>query len=262
MFIHGVTTITSYYGENLLPDPEMCEFCEHVSSLTSLFEGSRYHVNTFLYYPYENLCADRTPQGVTEGSDSGEDHLGIGKTSARLMKHQVAFDFINKKSLLSCKICDGHLISSNGELVECVVIPNISWVDCEVAEFLKEARKNGIKVLFDTEYDTVENVDFTVEHLTEHNYPSLIRLYAYDPYIITMRRDFNGYSLVMLMNTDESSLHDLSVNIDLCDGEKLYEIDLKAHIVASHIERTASGIFNFSVPALDSVIIAIVKSNG
>ena len=261
MFIHGVTTVTSYYGENLLPESEMHEFCEHVSGLASLFKDSRYHVNTYLYYPYENLCADRTPQGITEGSDSGEDHLGIGQTSARLMKQQVAFDFINKRALLSCKICDGYLLTSNDDRIEYIVLPNLSWVDCEVAEFLKSASERGIKVLFDTESNAIGNIEFTVEQLTEDNCPSLLHLDTYDPYIIAMQRDFDSYSLIMLMKTDESSLHDLELNLGNRDAEELYTVDLKNMKIASRIEFTGCGNAHLSVPALECVIIAIVKNN-
>ena len=261
MFIHGVTTVTSYYGENLLSEPEMREICEHVSGLASLFKNSRYHVNTYIYYPYENLCADRAPQGITEGSDNGEDHLGIGQTSARLMKQQVAFDFINKRALLSSKIFDGYLLSLNDERIQCIVLPNLSWVDYEVAEFLKKANERGVKVLFDTESNAIGNIAFAVERLTEHNCPSLLHLNTYDPYIIAMQRDFDCYSLIMLVNTDEFSSHDLEVNLGNRAGEELYTVDLKTIEIASRIELTDSGTACLSVPALESVIIAITKNN-
>ena len=261
MFIHGVTTVTSYYGENLLSEPEMREICEHVSGLASLFKNSRYHVNTYLYYPYENLCADRAPQGITEGSDNGEDHLGIGQTSARLMKQQVAFDFINKRALLSSKIFDGYLLSLNDERIQCIVLPNLSWVDYEVAEFLKKANERGVKVLFDTESNAIGNIDFAVERITEHNCPSLLHLDTYDPYIIAMQRDFDCYSLIMLVNTDEFSSHDLEVNLGNRAGEELYTVDLKTIEIASRIELTDRGTVRLSVPALETVIIAIEKNN-
>ena len=64
MFVHGVNVITSYYGENLLPESEMREFTDHISALSKVFEGGKYKVNTLLYYPFENLCAIRYPLGI------------------------------------------------------------------------------------------------------------------------------------------------------------------------------------------------------
>ena len=259
MFIHGVTLITSYYGENMLSDEEMREFCEHISGLSGLFKGSRYHVNTLLYYPFENLCANRSPQGITMGSDRGEDYFEIGETSARLMKHQVAFDFINKKALLSCEIRDGYLLASGGERIEYIVIPNLPWVDRDVAQFLKRAGESGVKILFDTESDTIGNIDFAVLRLTEGNYPSLLSLGAYEPFIIAMQRDFDGYSLIMLMNTDEDSAHGITVDLGRGDGEELYAVDVKAMRTIPLEGLTSDGSVQLTIPALESVIIARSK---
>ena len=57
MFVHGITLITSYYGESMLKEDEMCEFAKHISSLSQLLNGGKYRINTLLYYPFENLCA-------------------------------------------------------------------------------------------------------------------------------------------------------------------------------------------------------------
>ena len=205
MFAHGINRITSYYSEHLLDDEKMKEFAGHISSLGELFDGGKYRVSTLLYYPFENLCRDRTPMGITEGNYNGEDHLGISTAATELINHQVQFDLINKTKLLMCGIEDGHLISPNKERIKYVVIPNLSWLDEEVSEFLKTADEHGVKVLFDGKKRDICNVNFTKTHLSDGVFPkSELKLAKENPYIIASHRAFGEYDLFMLVNTSDT----------------------------------------------------------
>ena len=161
MFVHGVNVITSYYGENLLPENEMREFTDHISALSKVFDGGKYKVNTLLYYPFENLCAIRYPMGIDEGYRFIKDDFGLNKTSEELMKRQVCFDFINKGGLLSSEICDGYIKTSYGERIEYIVIPDIPWMDEDVATFISKANDSDVKIIFSGKKCDISNVLFT-----------------------------------------------------------------------------------------------------
>ena len=224
MFIHGITLITSYYGENMLPEEEMKAFAGHISSLSRIFLGGKYRINTLLYYPFENLCADRSPMGITEGNWNGEDHLGIGLASETLMKRQVCFDFINKKGLLSCELCDGYLMTPYGERVKYVVFPDIPFVDNEVAVFICEARRRGVEIIFNGKKREITNIPFEPLALGDTYPTSELSLDEYDPYITVMHRAFDEYDLFMVMNTDGIS-HKLNIGISIGEGDKLFRVD-------------------------------------
>lgn len=214
IFTHGVTKITSYYGENLLPEDEMRQYTEHVTALARLFDGSKYKVNTLLYYPFENMCSARPPLNEETGAYLGfDDSIGIGETVAKLIKRQVSFDFINKKNLLLSQICDGYLLTVNGERVEYIVFPDISWLDCEVAEFVAKAEKNGVKVIFDSTNNEICNLRFTYRTLSDGIYPEpCVKLDSEKPYVLAMERSFGEREIFMLTNTDTSPVS-ISVGI-------------------------------------------------
>lgn len=261
MFAHGVNRITSYYSESLLKEDEMRAFAEHVKALSGLFDGGKYRVNTLLYYPFENLCADRTPMGITEGNDSGEDHIGIGRTSAELLKRQVQFDIINKQKLLSCKVVDGCIKTPCGEMVRCVVIPNVSWLDEEVSGLLNKAEAQGVKVLFDGEKREICNVTFTKRYLSSENYPETdIKLLEENPYIIATHRAFGEYDLFMLVNTkDEDSKLEASIPLS-CNG-RVCLVDLPSGEERELKYDTVDGEAHFSLDmsAFETVVIAALN---
>lgn len=257
MFVHGITLITSYYGENMLPDAEMKEFTGHIAALSRIFYGGKYRVNTLLYHPFENLCAECNPQGIVEGNFNGEDRFGISSASAALMKRQVCFDLVNKKNLLSCEICDGYLKTPYGEHIKYVVFPDIPWIDDEVADFICDAKRRGIEIIFDGKKRSIPKITFEQVFLSDGVYPnSELSLNEYDPYISVMHRAFLEYDLFMIMNTDVVS-HNVNIKINSGGGAKYFIID---HLTQKRTEiecvlREEKACFSTQIPALDIVII-------
>ena len=257
MFVHGVNVITSYYGENLLPENEMREFTDHISALSKAFDGGKYKVNTLLYYPFENLCAIRYPMGIDEGYRFIKDDFGLNKTSEELMKRQVCFDFINKGGLLSSEICDGYIKTSYGERIEYIVIPDIPWMDENVATFISKANDSDVKIIFSGKKCDISNVLFTKKHMCDGIYPtSSLSLCEENPNIIVKEEEFDTYSLFMLMNADTVS-HDVKIKVKADANQALQRLDpvtgeeiaLASVLVDNHLN------LNLTIPALEPIII-------
>ena len=256
IFVHGVNVITSYYGEHLLPDGDMQAFTTHIKNLTQLFRDGKYRVNTLLYYPFENLCADREPLGLTEGYDYSADHLDIGGTSARLMARQVGFDFIGKRQLLELQVGDGCLIAPNGDGVEFIVLPALTWLDGEVAEFLSNAVKRGVKVIFDGEARDIDGVDFAHGFMSEGNYPTpMLSLSGENPHIISMRKTDGACDRFLILNTNTEGCR---VTADLpISGGGITKTDL-ATLNEADVDYTVSGgavRVNFELQPLEAIVI-------
>ena len=204
MFVHGVNIITSYYGENALPPEEMAAYARHVGALASLFEGGKYRADALLYYPFEQMAAKAKPFGADGNFKFDEDTSELGKTAAALMSEQVCFDIINRKGLLSCRVCDGYLEAANGELIRAVVLPKIDWVDGEVAEKLEDAKTHGISVVA-PEPCLISGLSFRPEVLGYTPLPKPEICIEGDRELITLtHRSFDDYDLFMLVNTGES----------------------------------------------------------
>ena len=257
MFVHGINVITSYYGENLFPESEMKEFADHISALSKAFDGGKYKINTLLYYPFENLAANRYPMGVDEGYRFIKDDFGLNKASEELMKHQVCFDFINKKEILSAEICDGYIKTSYDECVEYIVFPDIPWMDEDVAKFISKAQDNGVKIIFSGKKHDISNVLFTKNYLCDGAYPtSALSLYEDNPNIIAMQKQFDTYTLFMIMNTDVIS-HNLKIKIKADTNQALTKLDpltgeesaLTYSVIGDDIS------LSLSIPALEPIII-------
>ena len=257
MFVHGINVITSYYGENLLPESEMKEFTDHISALSKTFDGGKYKINTLLYYPFENLCAIRYPMGIDEGYRFIKDDFGLNKTSEELMKHQVCFDFINKKGLLSSEICDGYIKTSYGECVEYIVFPDIPWMDNDVASFISKAQDNGVKVIFSGKKHDTSNLLFAKSHLYDGIYPtSTLHLCEENPNIIVMQKQFSTHSLFMLMNTDTVS-HDVKIKIKADTNQTLKTLDYTTgeEVALESALVDHSLCLSLTIPALEPIII-------
>ena len=192
MFIHGVNLITSYYGENIFDKEGMCDFTNHISGLTSLFDGGKYSVDTFLYYPFEELCATMIPEGIVEIGDGFHDRFGIMETSKKLMQSRVTFDYINSRRLLTFEICEGFILSPNGNKVYNIVIPNTGFIhNPDLKEYLEKAKSMGVNIIYDDGKTDFDGISHDL-HL-ENN----------DPFITFMHKVFEGYDLYMLMNTED-----------------------------------------------------------
>ena len=257
MFSHGVTFVTSYYGENMLPDEEMAEFAEHISSLSRLFKDGRYRVNTLLYYPFENLCANRYPMGIVEGNDNGEDSLKIASTAAKLIGRQVCFDFINKKKLLSLKMSEDALVSPGGDRIEYIVFPDLPWIDGEVAEFISRAEKRGVKVIFDGEKRGICNLGFTKNYLNDGVYPvSALSLKEENNKILAMHHSHPEYDIFMLANTD-AERHTADVTVDRAEGCDFVILDHVSmeETTAEYKTVGSKAHISLDIPAFSTVII-------
>ena len=257
MFAQGVNVITSYYSENLFEEIKMREFAEHISSLSELFVGGRYGISTFLYYPFENLCADQKPMGNDNCDYIRDDHLKISLTAASLMKRQIGFDFINKDRLLSCELCDGYLVAPNGERVEHLVFPDIPWVDNELACFLNKASAKGVEVIFFGEKRDISNLMFTPTFVCDGYYPRFdIAIEKENPYILAKKRSFDGYDLFMLVNTADSDAS-IDVTINVPSKCKFAIVDHLTQEQTPIEPLIAEGVAHISldINALDTVII-------
>ena len=262
MFAHGINRITSYYGENLLCESEMREFADYVTALTDLFKDGKYRINTLVYYPFENLCADRTPMGIREGTFVGEDHLGVGKVSAELMKRQIHFDIINKKKLLACKVGDGCLITPNGERVYHVVLPAVTWLDKEVESLLLEAKNVGVKIIYGAETGDKCNAWFTKKRIYDGcMMKTEFSLAEADPYILTMHRAFSDYDMFMFVNTDDSD-HSIDVLFDAMCKKEVFLIDPLTIERTPICFDTEQGVTNLTlnIPALNTLIVGRFKT--
>jgi hypothetical protein len=201
MFIHGVNLITSYYGENIFDKDGMCSFTNHISNLTTLFDGGRYEIDTLLYYPFDELCATMIPEGIVEIGDGFHDRFGIMETSKKLMQNKVAFDFINARKLLCCEICEGYIVSPNGNKVYNIVIPETGFIHADhLVSYIEKAKSKGVNVICDSKENTLRTIS------------SQITMDSENPFVTFMHKSFDGYDLYMLMNTKDEPF-ETSVNI-------------------------------------------------
>ena len=245
MFVHGVNLITSYYGENIFDKDGMCEFTNHISNLATLFDGGKYCVDTFLYYPFEELCATLEPEGIVEIGDGFHDRFGIMETSKKLMQNRVTFDYINSRKLLGCKICDGFVLSPNGNKIYNIVIPNTGFIqNGNFAKYLDKAKENGVNVIFDREDATFDGISKDAT-LSDEN-----------PFITFMHKSFDGYDLYMFMNTKDEPFK-TSVNIPCKKEDKFCLVNPDTlemvDVTAETKEKSAEIPIEFS--ALSPVII-------
>ena len=256
IFVHGVNVITSYYGEHLLSDDDMRAFTTHIRNLSQLFRDGKYRINTLLYYPFENLCANREPFGLVEGCDVGADSIGIGETSARLIMRRVGFDFIGKQQLLGLKPGDGCLTSPNGDRVEFVVLPNVTWLDGEISKFLAAAVKVGVKVIFDGERRDIDGVNFAHGFMCDGDYPTaMLTLKKENPYIITMQKTEGMRDRFLILNTDTAG-YPITASLPFSGG-RLRKTDLTT-LAESDIDYTVCGgvaTVNFELQPLEAIVI-------
>lgn len=207
MFVHGINLITSYYGENLFGEEAMRDFTNHIACLTSLFDGGRYEIDTFLYYPFEELCATLEPEGIVEIGDGFHDRFGIMETSKKLMQEKVTFDYINCKKLLECEICNGYILSPNGNKVYNIVLPNTGFIqNSRLSEYLDKANQKGINIITDGEGISFRGVSKDLFMDNEN------------PFITFMHKSFDGYDLYMFMNTNDEPFG-TNINIPCKEGD-------------------------------------------
>lgn len=245
MFVHGVNLITSYYGENLFDEAGMQAFTRHISHLTTLFAGGRTVTDTFLYYPFEELCATLEPEGTVEIGDGFHDRFGVLKTAEKLMQSRVTFDFINARRLLACEIGNGFILAPNGNRIRTVVLPKTGFLfDPRLAAYLEKAMQNGIVVLTDGEDTAFDEIsrDLTLE--------------TPDPFVTLLHKRFDGYDLYLLMNTSEKPFES-NVSIPCQDGDRFCSVDpdtLETAEVFSEV-REHRAVISVRFDALSPVIL-------
>ena len=233
MFIHGVNLVTSYYGENMFDQDGMKEFTNHISNLTTLFDGGKYKVDTFLYYPFEELCASLEPEGIVEVGDGFHDKFGIMSTSKKLMQNRITFDYINSKRMFECTICDGYLLSVNGNKIYNIVLPNTGFIqNPKLSEYLKKAKQNGVKIITDDDGISFDNL--SKDLFMDGN----------NPFITFMHKSFDGYDLYMLMNTADEEF-DTAINIPCEEKDNfclIHPDTLETHDITAKIREKSAEI--------------------
>ena len=241
MFIHGVNLITSYYGENMFDKDGMCDFIRHISNLSSLFDGGKYSVDTFLYYPFEELCATLEPEGIVEVGDGFHDRFGIMETSKKLMQSRVTFDYINSGKLLDCEIHPDFILSPNGNKIFNVVVPNTGFIQNKaLGEYLEKAKENGINVIYDDEKTDFDGISHDLE------------MYDANPFITFMHKSFKNYDLYMLMNTKDEEFETF-VNIPCGENDNFCFVNPET-LETSYIQ-TEDGKIHVKFDGLSPVII-------
>ena len=204
MFAHGVNEITSYYSERVLPEADMKRFGQYVSRMGSIFEGGKYKIDTLLFYPFEELCAGTTPEGMGERTDL--DTIRIGETCENLLSRQICFDIINIQKAEECGFEKGALWTGYGERIRNIVLPEISAVSARTAEFLQKARSGGVKVYFYGKSREIRGLPFVPLFLEESEIQSSdLRLETPDPLISVMHRSFEDCQLYLMVNSEEQN---------------------------------------------------------
>ena len=202
MFSHGINEITSYYSERLLPQGEMKQFCDYVTRLGSVFEGGAYMVDTLLLYPFEELCAATTPEGVAERADL--DPIRMGKTCEALIAGQICFDLINIDKAEACRWEAGAAVTDYGQRIRNIVLPQLSAVTSRTAAFLNKAKEQGVGVYAYGEPREIRGLDFEPLFMEEQAVQTQdLRLDVADPFVNVMHRGFADCQMYLLVNSEE-----------------------------------------------------------
>ena len=231
MATHGVNVISSYYGENMLEEDQMKEFAEYVTKISSLFDGGKYCVDTFMYYPFEQLASICAPECEAVQSVVGfqDNKFAVTKTTDVLFQNQITFDFINKRMLMDCEVKDGYVVSPNGNKIYTLVFPNIPFVDDDLGKYLKKAFDCGVKIVFDGEEREIENLAFIpMFNLKNSCKSSDVVIESYSPEISFMHRKFEDYDLYMFMNTEDEPTS-ICVEIPADGSERFAVVDIDAY---------------------------------
>ncbi len=257
MVVHGLNVISSYYGENIFDEDGMKEFADYVTNIVSLFEGGKYVANTFMYYPFEELCARCVPEGEETASQIGfQDSMDIEGSCNKLFGNQVTFDFINKKYLMECEIKDGYIQSPNGNKIYTIAFPKISFVDCDLAKYLEKAYEKGIRIVVDGEKRDIENLSFMPEFDLALCSNKDMQFESNNPMITFMNSSFENYNLYMFMNTEDKN-HNLKVNVKASENERFAIVDVDTYevldIAVEYHGDTAK--INLDIPALSPVVL-------
>ena len=245
MFVHGVNLITSYYGENMFDEKGMKDFTNYISNLATLFDGGKYVTDTFLYYPFEELCATLEPEGIIEIGDGFHDRFGISETSKKLMQSKVLFDYINSKRLLECEIYDGYIISPNRNKICNIVLPDTGFIqNPKLSEYLEKAKQKGVNVITDGKGVSFNKLSETLS-MNDDN-----------PYITLMHKRFDGYDLYMLMNTKDKPF-ETDINVPCEEGDSFCFVNpenLETEEILAEIKENSAKI-HVTFGALSPVII-------
>lgn len=226
MFINGIDTITSYYGENLYDEEGMKRFAEYVSLLGSLVEGGKFKIDTLLYYPFEQLCAARIPDGPHFVESTMLDTLKVENAIEILMKNQICFDMINKDKLLECKIGNGQMITDYGETVKNILFPEIDFLDVDTAKFVNKMHINGINVVFEGEKRKIEGLDFEPLFTSTYTITSSdLTLNECNSNLVCMHSGFEDHDIYLLMNTERKAI-EVNVNFPF-DNPKISVVNLE-----------------------------------
>lgn len=245
MYIHGIDTITSYYAEQILPFEEKRKFVEYGARLGAILDGGKNRVNTLLYYPYRQLCANCLPAGSHQEAPV-MDSFGVGEVAKLLMQKQICFDLINDVKLSECRAKNGFVVTGYGERIERMVFPKIDYIDTALGEFVCKAVENGVQIVFYGPERNIQGLDVEPLFIEE---PEQLRMLQTNAdvvlrgdctNILMSHRTFDDYELYMLMNTEEENVKfNMSVPIELAtlkgiDPVTMQKIDFDISVVESH----------------------------
>ena len=260
MFAHGINIITSYYGEDILPAPEMSKFADYVSKLSSIFDGGKYKIDTLLYYPYEQICALSEPLSKDKFHSKFHDTTGMIECAKILMGAQVLFDITNKDFLLKSTVSSGELLLEDGRRVTRLVLPSIKWADTELSEFLAKANRKGVQILtFDG--NSINGLDFTPEKMEVENFGKKeIALTESNPYILTMQREFSDYDIFMLVNSSEAQAHSTVKIADVGNSYALIDLDSYSATPVNPEIKGEKALFDVDFAPLEAKLIMRYKA--
>ncbi len=227
MYSHGIDTITSYYGENLLPPEDMARFGRFTAKLGSVLEGGQCQVDTLLFYPFEELCVLSGPEaeaGILSGT------FGMDTAAEVLLSRQIGFDMINIDCAERCVTDATGLVTDYGQRVWQIVLPDIPLVTARTNDFLTRAAEAGVVLYAAGEPRVIEGLTVPVRFLVEEAPVSTdVTLDAPDPYISLLHKSYPDGELYLLVNTENV---DKTIGLRLPDCGKLTILDPLAETVA------------------------------
>ena len=210
-FAHGVDTITSYYGENLLTEAEYRQFATYVARLGALLDGGIHQSQALVYYPFRQIAA-QSPVLNASQAENGHEQISRSLTqlSQRLLMQQVDFDFINDEKLLECRIGSGCLLTPNGEKPHWLLFPEIDALEGPVASLVRQAAAQGVHIGFLGDrraidgLEQLEAIEFLGQEATIVSQDLLTA--APCPELIVLHRQFDDYEIYLLVNTSRDKI--------------------------------------------------------
>ncbi len=259
MAAHGIDTVTSYYGENLLPPEEMARFGAFTARLGSVFEGGAYQIDTLLFYPFDEVCYMAGPE---READSPEyDRIGLQKTCAALLAKQICFDLINIDMAERCTFEAAGLRTAYGQAIRQLVLPELDFVTPRTNAFLCSAAAAGADIYAAGAPRTIDGLTAPVHFLAQEFCTSSdLTLEHSDAHILLMHRAFPHCDLYLLVNSgQQDKTH--TVSIPGAAGGCLTQLDPLENTLSTLKVSSVNGALQAAVylPALSCRVLCLEK---